>query len=346
MCSKKKNFFSRLNIFSKKKILIESKLKDTNNLIHSNKSVPKNQFFSFFKNSLQTAKDFFTLSIKNIFSKKKLDKRIFTELENLLLLSDFGTSSTEKILYMFKLAIEKNNITESTVAVRIFKKQLLNMLKITQKTDRYINPSMPFVILVIGVNGVGKTTTIVKLAHYYKKLGKTVLLSAGDTFRSAAIDQLVELGSKYNISVFSKALGSDPASVVFDSIQNAIKKKIDILIIDTAGRLHNKNHLIQELQKINRVIEKFYLTSFYEIFLVLDAGIGQNSVQQAKIFSTNLNITGSIITKLDGTAKGGVIFSIFSDLLIPVCYICTGEKITDFKIFNKKQFINSFLNIY
>ncbi|WP_232512965.1 signal recognition particle-docking protein FtsY [Buchnera aphidicola] len=268
------------------------------------------------------------------------------ELENLLLLSDFGINSTEKILLMFKRAIKKKNITESAIAIKIFKKQLLKMLKITQKTDRCIHPNMPFVILVIGINGVGKTTTIVKLAKYYQKLGKSVILSAADTFRSAAIDQLVELGKIHNISVVCKSLGSDPASVVFDSIQEAIKKKIDILIIDTAGRLHNKNHLIQELQKINRVIKKFYLTSFYEIFLVLDAGIGQNSVQQAKIFSANLNITGAIITKLDGTAKGGVIFSIFHDLMIPVYYICTGEKITDFKIFNKKKFIDSFLNIY
>lgn len=259
-----------------------------------------------------------------------------------MLSSDFGVNLTDKLLYEFKKDIKKKNITKSKVAIISFKKKLLKMLEIPKKTVTN-SSSMPFIILIVGVNGVGKTTTIIKLAYYYQSLGKSVILSAGDTFRAAAIDQLIELGAMYNIPVFSKPIGTDSASVIFDSVQESIRKKKDILIIDTAGRLHNKNHLIQELQKINRVIKKCYLTAPHETFLVIDASIGRNSVQQAEIFSSKINVTGIILTKLDGTAKGGVIFTIASDLMLPICYVGTGEKVTDLKIFNSKVFVDKFL---
>ncbi|WP_269472301.1 signal recognition particle-docking protein FtsY [Buchnera aphidicola] len=282
--------------------------------------------------------------MNSIFSKQTIDSHIFKELRNLLLLSDFGVVATEKILYKFKKKINQKNILDTKIAISYFKTLLLDMLKISEKFEYCNFKTMPFVILIIGVNGAGKTTTAAKLAYFYKKLGHSVLLAAGDTFRSAAIDQLIELGSMYNIPVFSKPIGSDPASVAFDAVKQAREQKKKILIIDTAGRLHNKDHLIQELQKINRVIRKFSSTAPQEIFLVLDAGIGQNSIQQARIFSSHIKITGSIVTKLDGTAKGGIIFSIVKELMIPIRYIGIGEKITDFKLFNRKAFIDSFFD--
>ncbi|AEH39614.1 signal recognition particle receptor [Buchnera aphidicola (Cinara tujafilina)] len=225
----------------------------------------------------------------------------------------------------------------------IFKNQLLNILKKVNSiplTDNFT--SFPHIILVIGVNGVGKTTTIAKLAYYYKTHGKSIMLSAGDTFRAAAIDQILILGKKYEIPVFSKPFGTDPASVIFDSIREAKNKKSDILIIDTAGRLHNKSHLLQELKKISRIIKKFDISAPHEVILVLDACIGQNSIQQTKLFHKNVPISSIIITKLDGTAKGGIIFSIIDRFKIPICFIGTGEKITDLKKFNNELFINEF----
>ncbi|WP_232036991.1 signal recognition particle-docking protein FtsY [Buchnera aphidicola] len=270
---------------------------------------------------------------------------MFKELKNLLLLSDFGVVATEKILCIFKKNLNKKNISDTKIAIVYFKTLLLKMLTNSQKFEYCDFKKIPFVILIVGVNGVGKTTTATKLAYFYKQLGHSVLLAAGDTFRSAAIDQLVELGLMYNIPVFSKPIGSDSASVIFDAVNLAMQQKKNILIIDTAGRLHNKDHLIQELQKINRVIKKCLPTAPQEIFLVLDAGIGQNSIQQARIFSSCIKITGSIVTKLDGTAKGGIIFSIVNELMIPVRYIGVGEKITDFKLFDQKKFIDSFFDI-
>ncbi|VAX76211.1 signal recognition particle-docking protein FtsY [Buchnera aphidicola] len=342
MCNKKKNFFSKLNFFSKKsKSNLQLKKDNKNNSIEFNSYIKKKSHLSFFKNSLIFLKNKFIKKIKNIFSSPNLDKNIFRKLQDVLLLSDFGMNATQKILDKFKNGIKKKNIQKSDIALLYFKKQLLKMLKIPNNHSVLNDMNMPFIILIVGVNGVGKTTTIAKLAYYYKNLGKSVMLSAGDTFRAAAIDQIKEFGLRYNIPVFSKTYGVDPASVVFDSVKESIKKKKDILIIDTAGRLHNKSHLIQELKKIDRVIKKCYPKAPHETFIVLDAGIGQNSIQQARIFSDTMNITGSIVTKLDGTAKGGIIFSIVTDLMIPVRYVGTGEKITDFKIFDSKIFIDN-----
>lgn len=320
------------------------KKKTTKNIFFS--ILPKNRIVNIFKNYFTNTKNIFTEKIKNIFFKKKIDKNFFKKLEKTLLLSDFGTDIVEKIIYKFKKKINIFKVVESEKAILILKKQLLKMIYKTKQLtlfDKNIN--LPLIILVVGVNGVGKTTTIAKLAYFYKKKGKSVILSAGDTFRAAAVDQLKELGKKYDIPVIAKKLGTDPASVVFDSIQKAKKNKSDILIIDTAGRLHNKNNLIRELQKIFRVIKKFSTFFIYETILVIDVCIGQNAIKQAHIFGSNINITSIILTKLDGTAKGGIIFSIVDRFMIPVSFITTGEKITDLKIFDGKLFVEEIFKI-
>ncbi|WP_231938277.1 signal recognition particle-docking protein FtsY [Buchnera aphidicola] len=343
----KKNFFSNLKSFFKKKIQNNTpKHKIKTDLTNSSLNSSNNKINSFFNNYIHNTKKFFINKINNIFCTQKLDEHMFKKLKNLLLSSDFGVTATEKILHTFKIYIKKNNSISSNKAIIYFKNLLLNMLIISKEKSCSISKAkMPFIILIVGVNGVGKTTIVTKLAYYYKNLGYSTMVAAGDTYRSAAIDQLIDLGRINSIPVFSKPLDSDPASVIFDAIKESIKKKKDILIIDTAGRLHNKNHLIQELQKINRVIHKCHPTAPHEIFLVLDAGIGQNSIEQARVFSSNLPVTGSIITKLDGTAKGGIIFSVANELIIPIRFVGTGEKITDFSSFDSKKFVDSFFNV-
>ncbi|WP_172800923.1 signal recognition particle-docking protein FtsY [Buchnera aphidicola] len=313
--------------------------------MNKDKKHTKSSIFSFLKSSFSSAKNIFIHKLKTIFSKNCVDKKTFQDLEYLLLSSDFGVHATEKILLQFKRDIDRKNIFNSDLALSYFKKQLLNMLTPSRQPVAPNVSALPFVILVVGVNGVGKTTTIIKLAHYYNNLGQSVMLTAGDTFRAAAVEQLIELGVKHHIPVFSGSLGADSAAIVFDSWKESTKLKKNILIIDTAGRLHNKDHLLRELQKINRVITKCSPAAPHEIFLVLDASIGQNSIQQAKVFSSKMNITGIILTKLDSTAKGGVIFSIAHNLMIPIRYLSAGEKITDLEVFNSKRFVDNFVDI-
>ncbi|VFP84787.1 Signal recognition particle receptor FtsY [Buchnera aphidicola (Cinara splendens)] len=347
MCNKKKNFFSSLKSFFKKKNQNNTSENKKKTCLKDSSSNSSNyKISSFFNSYVHSTKNFFINKINSIFYAPKLDEQMLKELKNLLLSSDFGITATEKILHIFKKHIKRKNLINSKKAIIYFKNLLLNMLVVSKDKRCSISEAkMPFIILIIGVNGVGKTTVATKLAYYYKKLGYSTMVAAGDTYRSAAIDQLMDLGALHGIPVFSKPLGSDPASVVFDAIKESIKQKKNILIIDTAGRLHNKNHLIQELQKINRVINKCHPTAPHEIFLVLDSGIGQNSIEQARVFSSNLPVTGSIITKLDGTAKGGIIFSIAHELTIPICFVGTGDKITDFSSFDSTKFVDSFFNI-
>lgn len=318
-------------------------LEKKNNLKRSIFSIiSKNALVDKVKSCLTRTKKLFTEKINNIFFKKSFDENTFNKLEELLLLSDFGVSTTEKIILKLKKKISQKNIVDSKKIMEIFKNYLLNMLKKSVKNCKINNKLFcPYIILVIGVNGVGKTTTIAKLAYFYKKQGKSVLLSAGDTFRAAAIDQIVLLGKKYNIPVVSNSIGTDPASVVFDSIQKAKLIQSDILIIDTAGRLHNKTHLLQELQKILRIIKKFDVLAPHDITLIIDAGTGQNSIRQTKLFHKKIGINNIILTKLDGTAKGGVIFSIVDKFKIPVNFIGIGEKITDLEEFDSHIFIEA-----
>ncbi|MCW5196555.1 signal recognition particle-docking protein FtsY, partial [Buchnera aphidicola (Pemphigus obesinymphae)] len=290
---------------------------------------------------LKKTRDYLGSEIKNIFSKNKVDVILFDKLEEKLLSSDIGVKTTNFIISTLKSEVIGNNIKNTEAVYDLLKIHMLKMLSKVEKTINLEGFCCPFIILIVGVNGVGKTTTIGKLAAKYKKMGKSVMLAAGDTFRAAAIEQLQEWGLKNKISVISQHIYADPAAVVFDAIKSAQAKKIDILIIDTAGRLHNNVHLMNELKKIKKVVKKIDILSPHETILVIDACSGQNTVQQTKLFHESLHLTGIVITKLDGTAKGGIIFPIANKFSIPIYYIGIGEKIEDLKVFDSKKFIES-----
>ncbi|WP_367681697.1 signal recognition particle-docking protein FtsY [Buchnera aphidicola] len=301
----------------------------------------KGNFIEKLRTQLKKTRDYLGLEIKNIFSKSEVDVILFDKLEEKLLSSDIGVKTTNFIISRLKSEVVENNIKNTEAVYDLLKIHMLKMLSKFEKTINLERFHCPFIILIVGVNGVGKTTTIGKLAAKYKKMGKSVMLAAGDTFRAAAIEQLQEWGLKNNISVISQHINADPAAVVFDAIKSAQAKKIDILIIDTAGRLHNNLHLMNELKKIKKVVKKIDISFPHEIILVVDACSGQNTVQQTKLFHESLNLTGIIITKLDGTAKGGIIFPIANEFSIPIYYIGIGEKMDDLKLFDSKKFIES-----
>lgn len=307
-----------------------------------NNNIPyKSNFIEKLRIQLKKTRDYLGLEIRNIFSTNTVDVILFDKLEEKLLSSDIGVKTTNFIINRLKSEVLDNNIKNTEAVYDLLKIHMLKMLSKVEKTINLEGFHCPFIILIVGVNGVGKTTTIGKLAAKYKKMGKSVMLAAGDTFRAAAIEQLQEWGLKNNISVIAQHINADPAAVVFDAIKSAQAKKIDILIIDTAGRLHNNVHLMNELKKIKRVVKKIDILSPHEIILVIDACSGQNTVQQTKLFHESLHLTGIVITKLDGTAKGGIIFPIANKFLIPIYYIGIGEKMDDLKIFDSKKFIES-----
>lgn len=301
----------------------------------------KSNFIEKLRIQLKKTRDYLGLEIKNIFSKNEVDMILFDKLEEKLLSSDIGVKTTNFIISELKSEVVDNNINNTEAVYDLLKIHMLKMLSKVEKTINLEGFCFPFIILIVGVNGVGKTTTIGKLAAKYKKMGKSVMLAAGDTFRAAAIEQLQEWGLKNNVSVIAQHINADPAAVVFDAIKSAQAKKIDILIIDTAGRLHNNVHLMNELKKIKKVVKKIDILSPHETILVIDACSGQNTVQQTKLFHESLNLTGIVITKLDGTAKGGIIFPIANKFSIPIYYIGIGEKVNDLKVFDSKKFIES-----
>lgn len=300
----------------------------------------KENFFIKLKKGLKKTKKFFGDGIINLFISKKIDDILFEELEEKMLLADVGIQTTNKIIKNLIDDIHYKELKNSEKIYDLLKKNMYCILKKVEIPLKISN-HIPFIVLVVGVNGVGKTTTVIKLAKKYKLQGKSVILAAADTFRAAGIEQLQILGKLHKIPVIAQCSGADPAAVIFDAVKSAISKKIDILIIDTAGRLHNKLHLIEELKKIVRVIKKIDPSAPHETTLIVDACNGQNTIQQTEIFHQALNLTGIIITKLDGTAKGGVVFSIADQFLIPIRYIGIGEKINDLDIFNSKDFIES-----
>ncbi|WP_343187990.1 signal recognition particle-docking protein FtsY [Buchnera aphidicola] len=307
------------------------------------KTITKKKSFFSFTNFFKKTKNLILHKIKNIFFKKKIDSSIYHNLKEILLLADVGIITTNYLIQNFKITIQKKNITDVEEAYNIFKKKLYTFLKFeTQNFIQNVNDFKKIhVFLFVGVNGVGKTSTLVKLAYFYQKKGKKVLLVAGDTFRAAAIEQLKDWGKFYNFPVFSKNLGTDPSSVIFDSLKFALIKKFDMVFIDTAGRLHNKINLMHELKKIDRVVKKYKKYIIQETILVLDACIGQNSIQQTRFFNKTLTLSNIIMTKLDGTAKGGILIAIIYELKIPIYYICVGEKIHNLVEFNSKKFIDS-----
>lgn len=295
------------------------------------------------KKGLSKTRDAVASSIDNLLNgKAKIDDDLYDELEEILISADVGVETTINIIDELRDYIEENHIRDP----KLIKDNLINILKnklISQNTDNDLNfkDNKPLVILVIGVNGVGKTTTIGKLAHNIKKEGKTVTLAAADTFRAAAIQQLQEWANRADVELISHQEGADPASVVFDAISSNKSKNKDCLIIDTAGRLHNKKNLMNELEKINRIIDKQYPEASRETLLVLDATTGQNAVYQAKEFNKVTNISGIVITKMDGTAKGGVVFPLQVEHKIPVKYIGIGEGLENLEKFNPEKFVEA-----
>lgn len=296
-------------------------------------------FFEKLKAGLTKTKDAIFKQVNNLFkSFVKVDEDMLEELEELLIMADVGVNSTEEIIEQLRDRIKEERISDPGECRKALCDILVGMIGEGEALDLSTKPS---VILVIGVNGVGKTTSIAKIAHRLKDQGKHVMLAAADTFRAAAIDQLQIWADRVGVELIKHNEGADPAAVVYDAASAAKKRGADVLIIDTAGRLHNKKNLMDELAKIDRVIERELPGAARETLLVLDATTGQNAVSQAKEFKHAANITGLILTKLDGTAKGGIVFSIKKELDIPVKFIGVGEKYDDMQEFDAKDFVNA-----
>ncbi|WP_323862845.1 signal recognition particle-docking protein FtsY, partial [Xenorhabdus szentirmaii] len=300
----------------------------------------KEGFFARLKRSLVKTRQNFGSGFLGLFRGKKIDDELFEELEEQLLIADVGVETTRKIITSLTVHASRKELKDAEALYSKLKEEMSDILAKVDKPLE-IEGKMPYVILMVGVNGVGKTTTIGKLARQYQSQGKSVMLAAGDTFRAAAVEQLQVWGERNKIPVVAQHTGADPASVIFDAIQSAKAKGIDVLIADTAGRLQNKSHLMEELKKIVRVMKKLDEEAPHEIMLTLDASTGQNAVSQAKLFNEAVGLTGISLTKLDGTAKGGVIFAIADQFEIPIRYIGVGEGIEDLRPFKADDFIEA-----
>jgi fused signal recognition particle receptor len=295
-----------------------------------------------FKDGLSKTRDAVSGAIQDlIFRTKKIDESFFEELEEILISADVGVPTVMDLMDDLRAYVKKNRIEDAKAIMPYLTEKLVSLLTFDGNPGLNLNASGLTVILVVGVNGVGKTTSIGKLTHHFKKQGKTVLLAAGDTFRAAAIEQLEVWGSRVGADVIHHQAGSDPAAVIYDAIQAAKSRKVDILICDTAGRLHNKANLMEELNKIYRIVGREIPDAPHEVLLVLDATTGQNAVSQAKLFSQSAGVSGIIMTKLDGTAKGGVVLAISQELEIPVKFIGLGEKADDLQPFVPEQFVHA-----
>ena len=300
-------------------------------------------FFERLKDGLQKTRKNFTERIEVLVGMSaEIDDDFLDELEMILLSADVGAKTTEKLIGAVRQAARKKEINGTEDVVPFLKKYLVDML--TDEGQRTRLSGSPTVILVVGVNGVGKTTTIGKLANYFHLFNHKVMIAAADTFRAAAAEQLEIWGKRAGCDVIKHAEGADPAAVVYDAMKAAIARKADILFIDTAGRLHNKANLMNELEKIHRVIKREEPGAPHETFLVLDATTGQNAITQAKVFTETANVTGVVLTKLDGTAKGGVVIAIREELGLPVKWIGVGEGIMDFRPFEPEKFVDALFN--
>ena len=308
---------------------------------YQEKPANKTGFFSRLIQGLIKTKQNIGSGFLNFFRGKKIDDELFEELEEQLLIADLGMPTTTKIINNLTQHATKQQLKDAELLYQQLKLELADVLKPVAQPLEIDTTKKPYVILMVGVNGVGKTTTIGKLAKKFQDEGKSVILAAGDTFRAAAVEQLQVWGERNHIPVIAQSSGSDSASVIFDAMQSASARNIDVLIADTAGRLQNKNHLMDELKKIVRVMKKYDETSPHEIMLTLDAGTGQNAISQAKLFNEAVGLTGITLTKLDGTAKGGVIFAIADQFNIPIRFIGVGEKIEDLRPFNSEEFIEA-----
>jgi fused signal recognition particle receptor len=293
----------------------------------------------------KTKESVFSKLTKAVVGKSKVDDEVLDNLEEILVSSDVGVNTTLKIIKRIEDRVERDKYVSTSELNNILKDEISALLKENKSEDLvdFTIPEgkKPYVIMVVGVNGVGKTTTIGKLAHQFKKAGKSVVLGAADTFRAAAVEQLKIWGERVNVPVVSQGMGADPASVAFDTVSSAVTRNADIAIVDTAGRLHNKVNLMNELSKIKKVMSKVIPDAPHEVLLVLDASTGQNAIEQCRQFTAATEVTALALTKLDGTAKGGVVIGISDEFKIPVKYIGVGEKIDDLQVFNKTEFVDS-----
>jgi fused signal recognition particle receptor len=296
----------------------------------------------------KTKQGFFERISKVIIGKTTVDDALLDELEEALIGADVGVDTTLSLIERIQERVKKEKYVSSSELNKLLHDEIVSLLVEAPSDQMGFQPpsnKKPYVILVVGVNGVGKTTTIGKLAHQYKQAGNQVILGAGDTFRAAAVDQLTIWSERVGVSIVKQNMGSDPSAVAFDTVQSAIAKNADVVIIDTAGRLHNKVHLMDELNKIMRVIQKQLPDAPHEVLLVLDGSTGQNALEQAKQFMAVTNVNALAITKLDGTAKGGVVLAIAHQCKIPVKYIGVGEQTHDLVLFDKNEFVDSLFTL-
>ena len=296
----------------------------------------------------KTKESFFGKLSRAVVGKSKVDDEVLDDLEEVLITSDVGVNTTLKIIERIEERVSKDKYVGTSELNSILKEEIADLLEENNTSDytEFTVPSdkNPYVIMVVGVNGVGKTTTIGKLAYQFKKAGKSVVLGASDTFRAAAVDQLTIWSERVGVPIVSQGMNADPASVAYDTLQSAVSKEADVVIIDTAGRLHNKVNLMNELTKIKKVMQKVIPDAPHEILLVLDGSTGQNAFEQAKQFTTATEVNALALTKLDGTAKGGVVIGISDQFKIPVKYIGVGEGMEHLQVFNRKEFVDSLFN--
>ncbi|MBP7357218.1 MAG: signal recognition particle-docking protein FtsY [Cloacibacterium sp.] len=292
----------------------------------------------------KSSQGFFDKISRAVVGKSKVDDEVLDDLEDVLIASDVGVNTTVKIIERIEARVERDKYVNTAELDNILREEISGLLLENphSQSKNIDETKKPYVIMVVGVNGVGKTTTIGKLAHQFKSQGLNVVLGAADTFRAAAVDQLVIWSERVGVPIVKQNMGSDPASVAFDTVQSAVAQNADVVIIDTAGRLHNKVNLMNELSKIKRVMQKVLPEAPHEVLLVLDGSTGQNAFEQAKQFIAATEVTALAVTKLDGTAKGGVVIGISDQFQIPVKYIGVGEKMEDLQLFNGEEFVDSF----
>ncbi len=299
--------------------------------------------FKRLREKLNRGNSWLTYDLANLLPGGRIDDAVLDELETRLITADVGVETTERILEELRRKVARKELDDLEALLAALRSSLLDILRPTQQPLAIETDTAPFAILVVGVNGAGKTTTIGKLARQLKQDGLRVMLAAGDTFRAAAVEQLQVWGDRNDVTVIAQATGADPAAVVFDALQAARARRIDVLIADTAGRLHTQSNLMDELKKVKRVMGRVDERAPHEVLLVLDASQGQNALQQARLFNDALGVTGVVLTKLDGTAKGGIVFAIAGQLRLPIRYIGIGESAEDFAEFDAEAFVDALL---
>jgi fused signal recognition particle receptor len=300
-------------------------------------------FFKRLREKLNRGNSWLTYDLANLLPAGRIDDTVLDELETRLITADVGVETTNRILDELRRKVQRKELDDLNALLDALRSSLLDILRPTQQPLAIERSAAPFAILVVGVNGAGKTTTIGKLARLLKQQGLKVMLAAGDTFRAAAVEQLQVWGDRNDVAVIAQAAGADPAAVVFDALQAARARRVDVLLADTAGRLHTQSNLMDELKKVKRVMTRVDERAPHEVLLVLDASQGQNALQQARLFNDALGVTGIVLTKLDGTAKGGIVFAIASQLRLPIRYLGIGESAEDFAEFDPVSFVDALL---